>query len=792
MHVSKNWLSDWVKIDVPFSDLADSLSLAGLEVASIEEYTDISPKVVVGQVVSLDAHPRSDKLKICMVDVGRTRSLQIVCGAPNAKIGLKTAVALIGAELPGGMKIAKTRVRDFVSSGMMCSAAELGIGEDTSGIMELDKPAKNGTTLNEYLKLEDTVLEIELTPNRGDCLSVLGIATEVSVLQNVPLKRQVTKPVKSVSKLKTTVEIKVPEDCPRYACRVIEGINLDAGTPDWICERLRKAGHRSISLAVDITNYVMLELGQPMHAFDLDKLRGGIGVRHAQTGEFLDLLDGSHVKIPAGTLIITDQSGPIALAGIMGGNDSAINDSTTNILLESACFNADAIAGRARMMGMHTDASHRFERHVDPELQVEAIHRATQLLVDAAGGKPGPVVDQKHAQFLRSTNQITLRKQRLALMLGITIQERQVERIFTKLGMPVKTNSKSWRVSVPSRRADITGEHDLIEEVARIYGYDNIPDIPPNVEPARGLRKEINIPIDRLKLYLVDRDYNEAINYSFVDPSLQKRIAPDVTGIDLKNPISSSLSVMRVSLLPGLLNALSTNYRRQQRRIRLFEGGHVFLKNGKNYEEINYIAGVTTGKHYLDNWQSGSQSIDFYDMKGDVEGLLQLSGCENEFSFEKATHAPLHPGQSASILRNGMEIGWLGSIHPNILNDLGIEQAVFTFQIRVNEIMKSRVPEFHSLSKFPSTTRDLSILVDESVVASQLLNAITQSAGKRLKNIELFDVYRGKGVPEGKKSMSYTLTLQESSSNLTEQAIEEAISRILTTVEKQLDGKLRT
>ena len=791
MRVSQNWLQDWVRTDVDADTLADSLSLAGLEVGAVEACTPVSPKVVVGEITGVEAHPKSNKLQICSVDVGRSRPLKIVCGAPNARQGLKSAVALIGADLPGGIKISKARVRDIVSSGMLCSSKELGIDDDGAGIMELDTTARNGTLLNDHLKLDDTVLEIDLTPNRGDCLSVSGVAREVATLHNAAYKIPRMKPVKAESRSRLPIEIKVPEDCPRYVGRVIEGIDLGARTPDWIRERLRRAGHRSISLAVDITNYVMQELGQPMHAFDLDKVNGGIIVRHSGASEEMDLLDGSHVKIPAGTLLITDHSGPVALAGIMGGNDSAISDTTSNILLESACFRAGAIAGRARTMGMHTDASHRFERHVDPELQVTAIQRATQLLIEAAGGTPGPVLDEHYKKALPARKNITLRKSRLELMLGCVIPARQVERIFSRLGMKVRSLSKGWRVSPPSNRPDIQGEHDLIEEIARIYGYDNIPGVDPAATPEQGLRKEEVLPIHRFKSLLVDRDFREVISYSFVEPELQKLIEPGKTGVPLLNPIASNLSVMRTTLLPGLLSSLASNYRRQHRRLRLFESGHVFEGKSGKYREHHRIAAAISGPVSPNSWQGDGRNVDFYDIKGDVESLLQASGCGNKFSFSMDQHPALHPGQSARIQRSGRNVGWIGALHPEVLRYLDVEQPVYVFEIGLESLTESRVPEFSSISRFPATSRDLSIVIDESVSARELTGVIRKSGGVRLVNLELFDVYRGKGVPDGQKSLSYTLTLQDSSSNLTDEEIEEAVTRILTAVNKRVGGALR-
>ncbi len=792
MLVSQDWLHDWVKTDLEPQQLADSLSLAGLEVGGIQEFHPLSPKIVVGEILAAESHPRAEKLRICSVAVGRTRALKIVCGAPNARVGLKSPVALIGAELPGGIRITKTRIRDIVSSGMLCSSAELGLGDDAAGILELDADATTGESLNQYLKLEDRVLDIDLTPNRGDCLCISGISREVATLHGAQRKVPRLKAVQALSRSRLPIDIEAPEDCPRYVGRVIQGIDISAKTPDWIRERLRKSGLRGISLAVDITNYVMLELGQPMHAFDLDRIQRGIVVRHAREGEEMDLLDGSHAKIESGTLLIADHKGPVALAGIMGGADTAISDQTRNILLESACFRPGAIAGRARTLGMQTDASHRFERGVDPQLQIIAIHRATELLIAAAGGTPGPVLDECSKTHLPKRHEITLRRERLSLMLGITVSDRKVEKILTLLGMSVRALRKGWRVKPPSHRSDIEGEHDLIEEVARIFGYDNIPEVSPRAEPGRGLRHESLLPQHRFKAFLVDHDYREVITYSFVDPKLQRMLEPKLSGITLKNPIASNMAVMRNSLWPGLITAFGENYRRQQRRIRLFETGHVFLTKKAMRKESARIGGIVSGPLARNDWSGNSRYYDFYDIKADVEGLLTLGGCREKFSFVAANHPALHPGQTARIKRGSASIGWLGALHPGLQREMEIDQPVFLFELELESLAESRVPSFAAVSKFPATTRDLSIVIENGVDAGQLQSVIQKSAGKLLMDLELFDIYQGKGVPAGHKSLSYTLTLQDSSSNLTDAEIEEAISRILTAIENRVGGKLRS
>ena len=790
MLVSRNWLREWVAVDVPVQELADSLSLAGLEVAGVEEYAPLSSKIVVGRVVGVEAHPRSSKLKLCVVDAGRKRPLKIVCGAPNVRRGILTAVALIGAELPRGRKIAKTRVRDIVSSGMLCSTAELGLDDDAAGVVELDASARPGTTLNEHLDLADQVLDVELTPNRGDCLCISGVATEVAVLHGAALKGPRLKPVKALSRRRVPIDIEAPGDCPRYAGRVIEDVDLAARAPDWIRERLRKSGLRSISLAVDVTNYVMLELGQPLHAFDLDKLERGIVVRHARAGESLELLDGHRIEIPSGTLLIADHARAVALAGIMGGADTAISATTTNVLLESAYFRAGAL--RSRALGLKTDASHRFERHVDPESQVAALHRATELLTAAGGGRPGPILNACSRRHLPARKPITLRRRRIATLLGTDVPARQVERILKRLRMKVRAQQHGWRVTAPSNRRDIQGEHDLIEEVARIFGYDKIVEHAPNATPAGGLTREARLPERRFKTFLVDRDYHEAICYSFVDPVLQALLDPRRPPIALENPIASDMAVLRTSLWPGLLTALGRNYRRQRRRIRLFETGHVFHGGKSGHREKHLVAAVCTGPPFPTHWSEHARDADFFDVKGDVEGLLALSGRGGAYRFAADRHPALHPGQAARVSRGGDAVGWVGALHPSIRRKLDIEQPVYLFELELERLSESRVPRFESVSRFPSTGRDLSIVVAEDVPAHEVERVIRAAGGKRLVELELFDLYRGPGVPGGHKSLSYALTLQDSLRNLTDTEIEETMERVLSAVRGRLNGNLRT
>jgi len=751
MIISEAWLREWVPTRLDTDALAHKLTMAGLEIGTIETAGEVPAKVVVGKIVSCEQHPRADRLQVCEVDVGRTRPLKIVCGAPNARAGLKTAVALIGATLPGGMKIEKTRIRDVVSSGMLCSASELGISEDSNGIIELEPRAKKGQDFSEHFGMDDKLMELDLTPNRGDCLSMEGVARELSALTGAKLRTPELATVKPGNKESIKVKLVAPKDCPRYVGRVIEGVDPTAATPAWMVERLRRAGVRSISVAVDITNYVMLELGQPMHAFDRDKLTGGIHVRRGAKGEKVKLLDGSTVTVDEEVLVIADDSGAIALAGIMGGDSTAISDATTSIVLESAFFTPAVIAGRARRYGMHTDASHRFERGVNPLEQVRAVHRATELLTSIAGGVPGPVVEAESKRHVPSKNDITLRAERLVRMLGREYKREQVDKILTGLGMKVRSGRTSWRVVPPAWRFDITGEHDLVEEVVRVSGYSEVPVRAPRVTASDRLQPESVLAEGQILRLLVDRGYREAITYSFVDPELQAKFFPETRPITLANPIASNMAVMRLSLLPGLLQALVGNYNRQHRRIRLFESGRVYEGSLKRRRETARIGGVLTGSANVKQWSGEERDIDFFDMKGDIEALFSLSDSADKIRFVPGTHEFFHPGQSADIQLGRTTIGHAGQLHPSLMAHLDVEQRVFGFEVNLDVVQNADVPRYASVSRFPATRRDLAVVVNESVAVGDVLNAAKKGAGSLLSRLELFDVYRGEGVDSEKK-----------------------------------------
>jgi phenylalanyl-tRNA synthetase beta chain len=642
------------------------------------------------------------------------------------------------------------------------------------------------------LELKDMAIEIDLTPNRGDCLSVAGIARELSALTATRLTPVNIKPVKPVIKTRLEVHLEAESDCPHYVGRVIEGIDNTVSTPMWMQERLRRSGLRSLGPVVDVTNYVLLELGQPMHAFDIAKLNGDIHVARSKSKSKLELLDGSKQTIEAGTLLINDDKQPLALAGIMGGLKSAVSDSTTNIFLESAYFAPPAIAGRARSLGLHTDSSHRFERGVDPQLQRDAIERATALLVDIVGGKPGPVIEKKLAAHMPKRKSVKLRHKRVEKVLGISLTAVKIQRFIKGLGMDVKTITGGWRVTPPTYRFDIMREEDLIEEVARLYGYHNIPENTPHGVLDMSPAPETHVSSHDVAAILAARDYQEVITYSFIDQTLQDMLDPDAQAVVLANPIASDLAVMRTSLWPGLINVIQHNLNRQQSRVRIFETGHRFVKKGKTTDEQQMLAAAVTGPALAPNWGSESREHDFFDLKGDLEALIGQTGVTHQdFEFRATAHPALHTGQSAEILKNGNPVGWIGALHPAAQAELGIEQRIFLFEITMLSLQETKIAEFREISRFPAIERDLAIVVDADIPSSRVVNIVQKSAGSWLSDLQLFDDYRGEGIDSGRKSLGLGLILQDSSRTLKEQEVEGVIDNILQALQQELGGELR-
>jgi phenylalanyl-tRNA synthetase beta chain len=793
MRISEQWLREWVSPKLESAALANRLTLAGLEVASLEPAGSDLKGVVVGRIDSLREHPHADRLKLCSVDIGRRSKLEVVCGAPNAVTGMKVPVALPGTELPNGVRVEKSEIRGVVSMGMLCSALELGLAESAEGILPLGSDASLGQPVRDYLQLNDTIMDLELTPNRGDCLSVAGVAREVAALTAARLKSTTTKirNVPATGKRRFKIQLQAQQDCPRYVGRVIEGINPTAITPIWMIERLRRSGVRGISPVVDVTNYVMLELGQPMHAFDLDKLVGGIRVRHAKKNESLTLLDGTKPRIQAGTLLIADHKGPVALAGIMGGLDSAVTDKTHNLLLEGAYFRPKTIASRARSLGMQTESSFRFERGVDPYLQRQAMQRATSLLLDIVGGRPGPMLEERLTHHVPKRASVTLRRRRLTRLLAQELPVAKTEGILTRLGMRVSKRGDGWRVTPPSHRFDIEREEDLVEEVARVYGFENLPSRLPRISMGSRFASEDHIPAERFKAVLVDRDYQEVITYSFVDPVLQGLLEPATEPMTLRNPISADMAAMRVSLWPGLLQAVAYNRNRQQSRLRLFELGRCFVGTDKDLIQELMLGGALMGPVLPEQWGTQPRAVDFYDAKGDLEALLQVTGNRDEFQLQPGQHPALHSGQSAEIAKNGAHVGWLGALHPEFVGKLGLDEPVFLFQVRMSGLQTAKLPQFGEVSRFPAIRRDLSFMVNAGVSAQAVLDCATTAAGELLVNVQLFDEYRGEGIDSGRKSLSVGLTLQDSSRTLKEEIIEAIMVRVIDSLQAGLGAELR-
>lgn len=792
MKFSEQWLRGWVNPQVSRDELVARLSMAGLEVDSVTPAAGQFSGIVVGEILATEQHPDADKLRVCQVSNGQ-ETFQVVCGAPNARPGIKIPFAMIGAELPGDFKIKKAKLRGVESFGMLCSAAELQISEENDGLLELAADAPVGEDIRQYLSLDDASIEIGLTPNRGDCLSIAGLARDVSALYDTPVTRPVVPAVPAAHDEVRPVEVSAPAACPRYLGRVIRNVDLSKPTPLWMVERLRRSDVRSIDAAVDITNYVMLELGQPMHAFDLAEINGGIRVRMAEEGEKLVLLDGQEVALRADTLVIADHTRALAIAGVMGGEHSGVNtEKTRDLFLESAFFEPISVAGKARSYGLHTDASHRYERGVDSQLAREAIERATQLLLDIVGGEAGPVVEAVSEQHLPQVAPVTLRAERITQMLGMEMDPAQVEQLLNALELTTTKNGEGqWTVNVPSHRFDISLEVDLIEELARLYGYNNLPVRYPQARLAPQGKPETRGDLPTLRRLLVARGYQEAITYSFIDPKLFELFSPGVEPLLLANPISSDMAAMRASLWPGLVKALQHNLNRQQDRVRLFESGLRFVGQLGDLKQQPMIAGVVTGSRLPEGWANVRDGVDFFDVKADVEALLGYSGALGDFTFSAGKHPALHPGQTAAIERDGKLVGYLGAIHPELAKALDLDRPVFLFELVLGDVVEGRLPKFSELSKFPETRRDLALIAGRDVASSSVLEVIRDNAGEWLTDLRLFDVYQGKGIDPDRKSLAVGLTWQHPSRTLNDDEVNAALQNILTSLEQRLNTTLR-
>lgn len=792
MKFSEQWLREWVSPQLDTQAVADQITMAGLEVDAVEPVAAAFSGVVVAEVLTKEQHPDADKLNVCTVDNGSAEPVQVVCGAPNVAVGQKVPFVQVGGVLPGDFRIKKAKLRGVESRGMICSESELGLVDDTSpGIFVLPSDAPIGEDFRAYMGLDDCTIEVDLTPNRGDCLSLKGLAREVGVLNRLAVSGPECQSVTAVFDDTFPVLVEAPERCPRYIGRLIRGVNVKAVTPLWMVERLRRSGVRSIDPVVDVTNYVMLELGQPLHAFDRDNLHGEVVVRLAKEGESLTLLDGQDVALRPETLLIADQHGPLAMAGIMGGENSGVSPKTQTIFLESAFFTPLAIAGQARSYGLHTDASHRFERGVDPELTAVAVERATHLLLDICGGEAGPLNEVKSDVHLPEKRRIDFRAERLRNALSKTLAPEEVTDILQRLGLSVEVTEHGWRVDVPGWRFDIAIEEDLIEEVARIHGYNNLPVRRPSARLALRASDEARITQSQLRHQMVARGYQEAVTYSFVAPELQATLLPEAVSPTLANPISADLSVMRASLFPGLVRALEHNLNRQQTRVRLFETGLVFNGHLDSLSQTPMLGAIVCGTRNPEGWSGGREAIDFYDLKGDLESLLVLGGGLSEWRFEPSTHPSLHPGQCAKVMHHDREAGWIGTLHPQIRAKLGLKVDALMFEVRLDALTEGAIPAFEPLSRQPEVRRDLAFIIDETVPVQALLDVASQQAGEHLKQVKLFDVYVGKGVAEGHKSIALGLTWQHPSRTLNDEEINQLVNAVIEQSRHDLGAELR-
>lgn len=790
MKLSEQWLREWVNPGSTVKQLAEQMTLAGLEVAAIHPVAGCFNKVVVGEVLSAVAHPDASRLQVCVVTIGSEPNLQIVCGAKNCREGLKVAVAQVGAQLPNDLVIKEAKLRGVVSQGMLCSSNELGIAETAqdTGILELPSDAPLGKDLREYLQLNDQCLDVHLTPNRGDCLSIKGLARDIAAITQQTLIDSPILKQPAVIEDKIKLNVAAAEACPLYVGRIIRNIDKQAKTPLWMQERLRRSGVRSIHPVVDVTNYVMLELGQPLHAFDLKQLNHEVGVRYAQAQERITLLDGKNIELDSATLVIADKSRVLAIAGVMGGVDSSVTSETQDIFLESAFFTPACIAGRARQYGLSTDSAYRFERGVDPAMTVPAIERATQLLTEMVGGQAGPVM--QIASAVQAKPSIKFRPAHLQKYLGFSLDEKKIQRIFASLGIKVQhTDAQVWQVMPPTWRFDLSLEVDLIEELARIYGYQHIPVSLAKSPLTFAPQLETQLSLTRLQSLLIDRGYHETINYSFTAPKLQQTLVPDSVAISLLNPISSELSVMRTSLWPGLLNTLRYNQQRQQLSCRLFETGVCFQIHKETLEQREYLAAVASGQSLPEQWGVANTPLDFFTMKADLEALLSLTA-KQDIQFMPGTHPALHPGLSSNLQHAGKTIGYLGALHPKVIAELDLIGPVFCFELETAAINTRELPQFKAYSKFPMVRRDISFWIDKKYPAQTILQLVKHKAGELLHRCFFFDVYFSAQEPK-KHSLALALCWQHPTRTLVDAEVDDLMQKIVDHLKQSFAIQLR-
>ena len=793
MKCSEKWLREWANPPVDISVLAEQLTLSGLEVDSIVQAAPDFNGVVIGHVISVQPHPNADRLSFCQVEINNHHILEIVCGAPNVRAGLKVAVVVVDGTLPGGIKVKKTKLRGVVSHGMICSERELGLSEqDTGGILELPADAPIGKDFREYFQLNDYCLDVALTPNRGDCASVLGISREVAAINHLR-EIQLTVTEQQPVKIQTIfpVILTAKKECPRYVGRIIRDIHPDRKTPIWMRERLRRSGFRSIHPVVDVMNYVMLELGQPMHAFDLDQLDKGIEIRLAKNGETIQLIDGQEITLAESTLIIADHQQPQAIAGVMGGAASAVSENTRHVFLESAFFSPPSISLTARYYGIQSESSYRFERGVDWQLQTKALERATQLLLQIVGGEAGPLVEKASKNDLPTVQEISLRGERIKRLLGIRFEGDEIKEILTALGMSLEqASSDEWKVKAPSYRFDLTNEADVIEELARIYGYHRIPAHRLKGEHGLSQQSETVIETSRLMRALVDRSYHEVVTYSFIDEKLQRLINPSAQVITVSNPIASDMATMRASLWPGLLKVLQYNQNRGVARVRLFELGACFDIKEDCWHEETRLSGLATGTAHALQWGKSQRLVDFFDVKGDVSNLLALTR-RADYHWVDVVHPALHPGQSAGLYQGHQQMGWIGVLHPRIVAELDLNHPPVLFEFQFDAVSRRAIPQYHPVSKYPAVTRDIAIVVDKAVSAQEIEQKVAEICGQLLIAYQIFDIYVGEGIEYGKKSVALGLTFQGPSRTLTDEEINQLIDRVVVALGIAFNATLR-
>lgn len=791
MKFSESWLREWVNPDLDTHTLAHRLTMAGHEVDSIEPHGAGLEGVVVGEVIKAGKHPNADRLSVCQVSIGGAENIEVVCGAPNVVAGMKSPFAPAGTKLPNGIKLKKSKIRGVVSNGMLCSAIELGLGDESDGIVELPADAITGQALTDYLGLPDNTFDLDLTPNRGDCFSVYGIARDVAAITDSPLREVPVADPPATIEDQQQVELVLPEGCPRFAGRVVRKIVRNAKTPVWMVEKLRRSGLRPIHPVVDITNFVMLEYGQPLHAYDLALVKGTIRPRLAKQGENVTLLDEREIELKTDTLVITDDSGPIGLAGIMGGLSTAVSSETTDVFFEAAFWPPEFMAGRARQYGMHTDASLRFERGVDPDGQARAVQRATELLLEIAGGEAGPLSDHVVTECLPKNDPLLLRKSRLRKVLGTEIESGRVCQILTKLGLLATDIGDGWNVEIPSHRFDIDVEDALVEEVARIFGYDEIPEVTGIAATPLAMAPETMVDLERLADTMVARDFQEVITYSFVDQEINTCVAGSSSELVLSNPISSEMSVMRSSIWPGLLATASFNVARQQERVRIFEIGKTFHGSLQAPHEVVRIAALAYGNRVPEQWGMSTESVDFFDIKSDVSALLEMGGGLRNFSFIAAEHPALQAGQSANILCGDAVVGVIGKLDPRLAKTFDLHKGAILFELDTELAFAKVVAHAMAISKFPMIRRDIAVIVDDAISTARLVAAVESVDPELIRYVKIFDVYKGPGIEAGLKSVALGLILQETSRTLTDDDADAAQSAAVRRLQQEFAAVLR-